>query len=95
MPVRQKFAYTEHDSLIFNLPEGYEAESSPKNKNIKSDFGEYSTRINSENGQVFYVRELKIFKGDWPKEMYQELTDFYSTISVNDKSKLVLKLKQP
>ena len=93
MPVRQKIAYTEHDSLIFNLPEGYEAESSPKNKTIKSDFGEYTTRLNSQNSQVFYVRELKIYKGDWPKERYQELTDFYTAVSANDKTKLVLKQK--
>lgn len=93
MPVRQKFAYSEHDSLIFKLPEGYETESSPKNKNIKSDFGEYTTRLNSQNGQVIYIRELKIYKGEWPKERYQELTDFYTTVSTGDKNKLVLKQK--
>jgi hypothetical protein len=93
MPVRQRIAYTERDSLIFKLPEGYETESSPKNKNIKSDFGEYTTRLTSENGQVFYVRELKVYKGDWPKEKYQELTDFYTAVSTSDKNKLVLKQK--
>lgn len=95
MPVRQKIAYAEKDSLLFQLPEGFQIETTPKEKVVKSEFGEYYSKVTPQNEQVVFVRELKIFRGDWPKEKYQALTDFYSTVSGYDKSKLVLKQKQP
>lgn len=95
MPIRQRFAYSEHDSLRIQLPEGFQTETMPKEKVLKTEFGEYLSKTTQLNDQVYFVRQLKIFKGDWPKEKYQALTDFYTTVSINDKSKLVLKQKQP
>lgn len=95
MPVKQTIAYSEHDSLRIQLPEGFQTETMPKEKFLKTEFGEYQSKTTQQNDQVYFVRQLKIFKGEWPKERYQELTDFYTTVSLNDKGKLVLKQKQP
>ena len=95
MHVRQKFAYSELDSVRIQLPEGYQTETMPKEKALKSEFGEYQSKTSQQNDQVYFVRQLKIFRGEWPKEKYQALTDFYTTILNYDKSKLVFKQKQP
>jgi len=95
MPVRQKIAYSEHDSLRIQLPDGFQTETMPKEKVLKTEFGEYQSKTSQQNDQVYFVRQLKIFKGEWPKERYHELTDFYTSVSNNDKSKLVLKQKLP
>jgi len=39
------------------------------------------------------MRELKIFEGNWPKEKYQSLIDFYTSVVSTDKSRMVLKQK--
>lgn len=93
LPFIQRFAYMSKDSVAFQLPEGYEPESIPKEKQLKTEFGEYHVRSVFQNNKITYLRELKIFEGNWPKEKYQSLIDFYSSVASTDKNRLVLKQK--
>lgn len=91
MPVVQKFSYHDKDSIVYQLPKGYQVETIPKEKTLSTEFGQYKSSVSVENGQAVYVRELKINRGTWPKESYQSLIDFYAAIVSGDKAKLVLK----
>ncbi len=93
MPARNRFSYSEKDSLIFQIPDGYQTETIPKDKLVKSEFGTYFTQIIQQADQLIFIRELEVFQGEWPKEKYLEITDFYSAVSGNDKARLVLKEK--
>jgi hypothetical protein len=91
MPVYRQYAYSDKDSVIFHLPGGFKPESIPVGKTLLSDFGEYSTSITFKDDQLCYVRKLKMNRGAWSKERYDELVDFYLAIVSSDKVKLVLK----
>jgi hypothetical protein len=91
MPIRQTYAYFDKDSIIYQLPKGYTLETLPKSKTFTTRFGEFKSSIRTDSGKVTYIREIKIFKGDYPKETYPELVEFYSNIVSNDKAKAVLK----
>ncbi len=91
LPVYREYAWSDEDSLIFHLPEGFKVETIPTAKNLCTDFGEFSSTIEVKGDQLCYVRKLKMNRGTWPKERYAELVEFYSTIVSADKSRLVLK----
>lgn len=91
MPTVQRFSYVDKDSIVFHLPKGYQVETVPKGKTLSTEYGEYKSSITVENGQAVYVRELKVNRGTWSKENYQQLIDFYAGIVSGDKAKLVLK----
>lgn len=91
MPVVQKSSFHDKDSIVFQLPRGYQAESVPRNKTLTTAWGDYRSTVTVQNDRAVYVRELKINSGTWPKEEYQGLVDFYTGIVNSDKAKLVLK----
>jgi len=95
MPVFQNVSTFETDSTIVQFPIGYQIEGMPKDKKVSSPFGEYTAKTIPGENQLLLIRELKINKGEWPKEKFPELVDFYTAIASNDKTNLVLKEKQP
>lgn len=93
MPVVQSYSYHDKDSIVFALPEGYQVETIPKAKFLTTEYGTYNSSINVQNNKAIYLREVKVNRGTWPKENYQSLVDFYTSIVSSDKAKLVLKEK--
>lgn len=91
MAVIQNYSFHDKDSIVFILPSGYTAETIPRPKDLKTEFGEYHSTVTVQADRAMYVREVKMNNGTWPKEKYQELVDFYAGIVLNDKAKLVLK----
>jgi hypothetical protein len=91
MPVLKKYSYYDKDSIVFQLPKGYQVETIPRSKTLSTEYGEYNSTITMQNDRAIYVREMKFKSGVWPKENYQALVEFYSNIVSNDKAKLVLK----
>lgn len=82
--------YVEADTIEFKIPDGYAVEHLPSEVNLDSQFGSYSTSILVNNRQVIYRRHLKVNKGKYPAEAYEELYQFYKSIVKSDKAKLVL-----
>lgn len=95
MPVVQKYAFHDRDSVVFSLPEGYQIESVPKDKSISSEYGNYTSTVSVNGNKAVYIRDVKINLGNWPKENYPEVVKFYTDIVSSDKAKLVLKETQP
>lgn len=93
MPVIQSYSYHDKDSIVFVLPKGYQVETVPKGKTFSTEYGTYNSSITVQEDKAIYIREVKINRGTWPKENYQPLVDFYSSIVSSDKAKLVLKEK--
>jgi len=56
---------------------------------IKSKFGEYQSSFKVDQGSLIYIRRLKINKGTYPPESYQELIDFYKNMNKADNLKMV------
>jgi hypothetical protein len=84
-------AFTEIDTVIYNLPEGYIWSGTPEQKEISSDYGNYSYEIKSGTNQVIYIRKIVLNKGRFPKTDYPKLFEFFESISVSDAKKIALK----
>lgn len=87
--VLKKIAYTDVDTIRYTLPEGIYPEFVPADVKIKSRFGEYEASFKVENGSLVYTRKIKMNKGEFPAETYQELIDFYRGVSKADNIKMV------
>ena len=54
-------------------------------------FGEYRSAYTIEQGRVIYQRTLRINRGTFPAEQYEELVNFYRSVATADQEKVVLK----
>lgn len=87
--VVRKDNYIKYDTIQFSLPENLYPEFLPEPVKINSRFGEYEASFKFDAGKVTYTRRMKVWKGRFPKETYNELVDFYKSISKADNIKLV------
>jgi hypothetical protein len=77
------------DTIKFSLPENLYPEFLPEPVKINSRFGEYEASFQFDAGKVIYIRRMKVWKGRFPKETYNEFVDFYRNVSKADNIKLV------
>lgn len=84
-------AFTEIDTIIYNLPEGFSWNGSVEQKEITSEYGKYSFEIKSGTNQIIYIRKIVLYKGRYPKTDYPKLFEFFEGISVSDQKKVALK----
>jgi transglutaminase-like putative cysteine protease len=81
--------YLDIDSVTLHFPPDLYPEFLPAPAKINSRFGEYETSYKFDEGKLVYVRKMKVWKGQYPKESYNEMVDFYKNISKADNIKLV------
>ncbi|MEO5979769.1 MAG: DUF3857 domain-containing transglutaminase family protein [Chryseolinea sp.] len=84
-----KTSFTSIDSITYQLPEGIYPEFTPAPITVKSRFGEYEANFILDAGKLLYVRKLKMKKGTYPKESYNELVEFYRSLNKADNTKMV------
>lgn len=83
--------YEDTDTIYYYYPTGMYPEVVPEPVHIQASFGEYQSEVHHEADKIMYVRRLKVNSGRYPKEVYNELYQFYQTVSKSDKSKMALK----
>jgi Domain of Unknown Function with PDB structure (DUF3857)/Transglutaminase-like superfamily len=88
------FEYRDTDTVQISLPEGYSAESLPKDAAIESKFGKYNAAVKLEGNKLLYYRNIEHKGGRFPATDYPELVKFYETIYKADRSKVVLVKKE-
>ncbi|MBS1506882.1 MAG: DUF3857 domain-containing transglutaminase family protein [Bacteroidetes bacterium] len=81
--------YLDYDTIKFTVPENLYPEFMPEPVKINSKFGEYSASFQFDAGKVTYIRRMKMWKGRYPKETYNDLIEFYKNVSKADNIKLV------
>jgi hypothetical protein len=89
-PVHIKRPYIEKDTVVFNIPAGYRVEQVPENKSIKTKFGEYRSSVSYDKTRLIFMREFKLFGGDYPPADYPEFVSFCEKTAVADERKAVL-----
>lgn len=87
--VVRKVNFIDLDTIAIVLPENLYPEFLPQQVKYTSRFGEYEANFKFDAGKVTYTRRLKMWKGRYPKEAYNELVDFYKNINKADATKLV------
>jgi hypothetical protein len=81
--------FTDIDTVRFHFPENIYPEFLPQDSKITTRFGTYEAGFKLEAGSLLYIRRMTRKDGEFPAEAYQELIDFYKSVSKADNIKLV------
>jgi hypothetical protein len=87
--VIQTMAYTDFDTIHYQVPDGLYPEFLPEPTRLESRFGEYETSIRMDETGILYFRKIKMLSGEFPPESYNELVEFYKNVSKADNVKIV------
>lgn len=82
--------YRDVDSIIMEIPEGYEVESAPKNISLQTPFGSYSVSTNLEGNKILYRRTCEQYAGRFPASEQKKAIAFYEEIYRSDRARFVL-----
>ncbi len=82
--------YTDEDEISYTLPKGYHVDMRPAAINIEKPFGKFSVTALVDGNQLIYKRKLQVTNGTYNKDLYQDLVDFYQSISETDNSNITL-----
>ena len=88
--IASTMAYTDVDTIEWQLPEGYTLEHTPESVKFQSRFGEYEATVKTEGTKMIYTRRMVVNDKAHPSDTLTELTDFYKNIEKADKAKVVL-----
>lgn len=84
--------FSEKDSIVFDLPEGYEIENLPKSRLLVSDYGSASLNIEKlSDSKISCSSYIDIPEGKYSKEEYPEIKDFFQKIAAFTKTKMVIR----
>lgn len=92
-PVVVRQPFTDLDTIRYHLPEGIYPEFLPEAVSVKSRFGEYDATFTIDQGNLIYIRRLKMNKGEFPAETYKEFSEFFKGINKADNTKIVFMSK--
>lgn len=89
--VELRNAYTEIDTVSYNLPKDIKIEFKPDLIVFENIFGSYYADNQIKDGKLLYVRKFVRNRGKFPATSYVELIDFYKKVTKYDKSQVVMK----
>ncbi|MBA4054721.1 MAG: hypothetical protein C0490_08425, partial [Marivirga sp.] len=87
--VLMRSAYKHIDTIRYHLPEGIYPEFMPQPVKLKSRFGEYEAGFTLDQDNLIYIRRIRMNKGEFPPESYNELIEFYRNLNKADNTKMV------
>jgi hypothetical protein len=83
-PVYINRGYTEEDEITYTLPKGYRLESEPLNKSMEKPFGNFTATMTIDGDQLVYKRKFQLKDGNYSKDTYQDMVDFYQSVADAD-----------
>jgi transglutaminase-like putative cysteine protease len=82
-------SYLDVDTVIYQFPENLYPEFLPPPVKLTSRFGEYEADYKIKEGELIYIRRMKMWRGRYPKESYNELQEFFKGVNKSDNAKIV------
>jgi len=93
-PLVIRHSYFHSDTVLFNLPKGYDVEYIPQQKVISKSFGELVTRYIIRDNEIIYVRDLKINRYKGSSKEYNDFIDFLIQVNRSDEQNIILVKKR-
>lgn len=87
--VVRSLAYTNTDTVIYEMPAGYTLEYKPNDAAYNTEFGIFKTNTKVDGQKVVYVRTLQMHKGHYKPEAYAKMLEFMNSIVKSDSQQLV------
>jgi len=91
LPVIFPFPICNSDTLIYNLPVGYELKSKVEPILIRTRFGTYEQVLSVGNGKVVVIKRFELFPGSYSVEQYTDLYSFMQSVKEVDRRKIIIK----
>lgn len=82
-------SYLDIDTVIYKFPENLYPEFLPAPMKLTSRFGEFEVDYKIKEGELTYIRRMKMWRGRFPKESYNELQEFFKGVNKSDNAKIV------
>jgi hypothetical protein len=82
--------YTDEDEIGYTLPKGYRLDKMPLNINLKEPFGTFTATMRLKGDQLTYTRKIQIIDGNYGKDTYPNLVDFYRKVADADDYSITL-----
>jgi hypothetical protein len=82
-------AYTDVDSVVINIPPGYQPEAVPKDVLIEGKFGKYAATVKIADDKIVYSRRYETCVGRFSPAEYGDIVKFYEQLYKADHGSIV------
>jgi hypothetical protein len=94
-PIRFSYPYHDSDSIVYILPVGNKAESTPVEVHLQSSFGDFHSKtVVLGDTAIVYTRSLELREYSIPAKNYAEYRKFFSDVVKADRAQVVLVRKK-
>lgn len=90
-PVELPYPICNSDTLIYNIPTGYQIKNQPDSISIKTRFGNYNLRIKVLDGKIQEIQRFDLFSASYSLEQYPEFYAFIKSVEDIDRMKIILR----
>jgi hypothetical protein len=93
LPFELRQSFEDEYEINFTIPKNYKVEELPENVTINSEFGTYKLSFAKNGKEVKVNRAIRINKGLYPKEKYNDYINFRKkTINIDNSKILISKI---
>ncbi|MDO6389956.1 DUF3857 and transglutaminase domain-containing protein [Pontibacter sp. BT731] len=82
-------AYTNVDTIIYEMPAGFALEFKPNDFSFSTAFGKFESKVTIDGRQVTYIRTLQMDKGRYKPEVYAAMVAFMNDVYKADQQQVV------
>lgn len=90
LPFELQQSFQDDYEITFTVPAQYKLDEVPENVSINSEFGSYQLNFVRNGTELKVNRSIRINKGIYPKEKYNEYINFRKKTVKNDNSKILI-----
>lgn len=91
LPVELPYPLCNSDTIIYNMPTGYEMKNKPDTLSIKTRFGSYTLKLNGTKEKIQVIKRFELFSGFYSLKQYPEFHAFIKSVKDADQMKIILK----
>jgi len=91
LPVALPYPVYNADTLIYNLPVGYELKTRFEPVSIITPFGKYELLLNVINGKIMITKKFELFLGTYSLKQYPDFYSFLQSVKDIEEKKIIIK----
>ncbi len=90
LPFELRQSFEDEYEIVFTIPKDYKIDEVPDNVVLNSEFGTYKLSFVKNGGEIKVSRTIKVNKGLYPKEKYNDYINFRKKTLNIDNSKILI-----
>ena len=91
LPVVLPFPICNSDTLIYNIPAGYELKNKLETVSLKCVFGNYRLQLNLIEGKIYVIKWFELYSGSYSSQQYADFYSFIKSSTEIDRMNIVFK----